>query len=97
MTFAPLIILAVWIGLYPAPFLRRLETSVQHIVARVEPAVRGETAADCDDAGAEPRWPPPRTTRPRSSCESLPVRTPLTGTSPAPAPTSGADGAGQRR
>jgi NADH-quinone oxidoreductase subunit M len=35
VTFAPLIILAVWIGLYPAPFLRRLETSVQHIVARV--------------------------------------------------------------
>ena len=36
-TFAPLIVLAVWMGLYPAPFLRRLETSVQHIVARVNP------------------------------------------------------------
>jgi NADH-quinone oxidoreductase subunit M len=36
-TFAPLIILAVWIGLYPSPFLRRLDTSVQHIVARVNP------------------------------------------------------------
>ena len=24
-TFAPLLVLAVWIGLYPAPFLRRLE------------------------------------------------------------------------
>ena len=36
-TFAPLLILAFWIGLYPAPFLRRLETSVQHIVARVSP------------------------------------------------------------
>jgi NADH-quinone oxidoreductase subunit M len=35
VTFAPLIVLAVWIGLYPAPFLRRLETSVAHIVARV--------------------------------------------------------------
>src|SRR6185437_12056665 len=34
-TFAPLLILAVWMGLYPAPFLRRLETSVQHIIARV--------------------------------------------------------------
>jgi NADH-quinone oxidoreductase subunit M len=34
-TFAPLLILAVWMGLYPAPFLRRLETSVQQIVARV--------------------------------------------------------------
>jgi NADH-quinone oxidoreductase subunit M len=36
-TFAPLIVLAVWIGLYPAPFLRRLDTSVQRIVTRVSP------------------------------------------------------------
>src|ERR1041385_409458 len=34
-TFAPLLILAVWIGLYPKPFLDRLSTSVQHVVARV--------------------------------------------------------------
>jgi NADH:ubiquinone oxidoreductase subunit 4 (subunit M) len=32
-TFA-LLALAVWIGLYPAPFLRRLDTSVQRIVSR---------------------------------------------------------------
>src|SRR5213592_4429067 len=32
-TFAPLIVLAVWIGLYPKPFLDRLQTSVQHVVA----------------------------------------------------------------
>lgn len=36
-TFVPLLILAVWMGLYPAPFLRRLDTSVQHIIARVSP------------------------------------------------------------
>jgi NADH-quinone oxidoreductase subunit M len=36
-TFAPLLVLAVWMGIYPAPFLRRLETSVQHIVMRVSP------------------------------------------------------------
>jgi NADH-quinone oxidoreductase subunit M len=36
-TFAPLLVLAVWMGLYPAPFLRRLETSVQKIVMRVSP------------------------------------------------------------
>src|SRR6058998_2710438 len=36
-TFAPLLILAVWMGIYPAPFLRRLETSVQHIILRVSP------------------------------------------------------------
>src|SRR6195256_5235223 len=37
VTFAPLLVLAVWMGIYPAPFLRRLETSVQHIVLRVSP------------------------------------------------------------
>ena len=37
VTFAPLIVLAVWIGLYPSPFLRRLETSVNHVVVRVNP------------------------------------------------------------
>jgi len=36
-TFAPLIVLAVWMGLYPAPFLRRLETSVNRVVVRVSP------------------------------------------------------------
>jgi len=36
-TFAPLLILAVWMGLYPKPFLDRINTSVQHIVARVNP------------------------------------------------------------
>src|SRR5499427_318101 len=34
-TFAPLLVLAVWMGLYPTPFLRRLESSVDHIVVRV--------------------------------------------------------------
>jgi NADH-quinone oxidoreductase subunit M len=36
-TFAPLIVLAVWIGLYPKPFLDRIQTSVQHVVLRVSP------------------------------------------------------------
>jgi NADH-quinone oxidoreductase subunit M len=36
-TFVPLIVLAVWIGIYPAPFLDRLTTSVQRVVARVSP------------------------------------------------------------
>ncbi len=47
-TFAPLLILAVWMGLYPAPFLHRLETSVQHIVERVSPQYAGVTAANCN-------------------------------------------------
>ena len=51
-TFAPLIILAVWIGLYPAPFLRRLEPSVNTVVARVNAVYAKALAAkakDCDD------------------------------------------------
>ena len=34
-TFVPLLILAVWIGLYPKPFLDRLETSVDNVMMRV--------------------------------------------------------------
>src|SRR5215510_8241660 len=34
-TFAPLLVLAVWMGLYPTPFIRRLESSVNHIINRV--------------------------------------------------------------
>src|SRR5437868_1132795 len=36
-TFAPLIVLAVWIGIYPSPFLNRLTKSVEHIVLRLSP------------------------------------------------------------
>ena len=36
-TFVPLLILAVWIGLYPKPFLDRLETSVDRVMLRVNP------------------------------------------------------------
>src|SRR3954462_2538903 len=39
-TFAPLLILAFWMGLYPAPFLARLQTSVNRVVARVNPDYR---------------------------------------------------------
>src|SRR5262245_34227537 len=47
-TFAPLLILAVWMGIYPAPFLRRLEKSVQHIVERVSPQYAQAYLANCD-------------------------------------------------
>ena len=46
-TFAPLLILAVWMGLYPAPFLRRLDTSVLHVISRVSPQYAQKMAADC--------------------------------------------------
>jgi NADH-quinone oxidoreductase subunit M len=44
VTFLPLIILAVWMGLYPKPFLDRLKTSVEHVIARVNPQSAGQTA-----------------------------------------------------
>src|SRR5438874_546533 len=53
-TFAPLIVLAVWIGLYPTPFLVRLDKSVQNVVARVNPTYAQKMAADC---GAPARPP----------------------------------------
>jgi len=46
-TFAPLIVLAVWIGLYPKPFLDRLNTSVARVIARVSPEYAGQMA-NCD-------------------------------------------------
>ena len=49
-TFAPLLVLAVWMGLYPSPFLRRLDTSVQHIMARVNPQYAQQNAANCGSA-----------------------------------------------
>src|SRR5438128_7265580 len=37
LTFAPLIIMALWIGLYPKPFFQILEQPVNHLVATVRP------------------------------------------------------------
>jgi NADH-quinone oxidoreductase subunit M len=49
-TFAPLIVLAVWIGLYPKPFLDRLNTSVNNVVARVSPQYTNTLASNCAPA-----------------------------------------------
>jgi NADH-quinone oxidoreductase subunit M len=48
-TFAPLLILAVWMGIYPAPFLHRIENSVQHIILRVSPQYAAKYA-ECNTA-----------------------------------------------
>jgi NADH-quinone oxidoreductase subunit M len=37
VTFVPLIILALWIGIYPTPFLRFLEPTVKNVMMRVNP------------------------------------------------------------
>ncbi len=48
-TFVPLIIMAVWIGIYPTPFLDRLDSAVNTVVARVNPQFLDKTAqADCN-------------------------------------------------
>jgi NADH-quinone oxidoreductase subunit M len=43
-TFAPLIALAVWIGIYPSPFIRRLEGTVTRVTARVSPGAQPAVA-----------------------------------------------------
>ncbi len=50
-TFVPLIILALWIGIYPSPFLRFLEPTVKNVMARVNPAYNAVAvpAPDCGD------------------------------------------------
>jgi NADH-quinone oxidoreductase subunit M len=49
-TFVPLIILALWIGIYPSPFLRFLEPTVKNVMSRVNPAYHAAaTAKDCGD------------------------------------------------
>jgi NADH-quinone oxidoreductase subunit M len=47
-TFVPLIILAVWIGIYPSPFIRRLDTSVARVMARVNSAYAPQNANTTD-------------------------------------------------
>jgi NADH-quinone oxidoreductase subunit M len=56
MTFVPLLILAVWIGIYPTPFLTRLDTSVDKVVARVNPQYAAAKAADCAQKPALSKW-----------------------------------------
>jgi NADH-quinone oxidoreductase subunit M len=53
-TFAPLLVLAVWIGLYPAPFLTRLNMSVMHIMERINPQYAQAYAADCGGGALSP-------------------------------------------
>ena len=50
--FVPLLILAVWIGLYPSPFLCRLETSVSRVISRVSPQYDQVALSSC---GSESR------------------------------------------
>jgi NADH-quinone oxidoreductase subunit M len=54
VTFVPLIILALWIGIYPAPFLRFIEPTVKNVMTRVNPAYNAAAAAGKDCADNKP-------------------------------------------
>jgi NADH-quinone oxidoreductase subunit M len=54
-TFAPLLILALWIGLYPKPFFQILEQPVNHLVATMQ---RDSTQVETNvNANAQPAAP----------------------------------------
>ena len=36
LVLGPLVACILWIGLYPAPFLRRIEASVDHLITQVQ-------------------------------------------------------------
>ena len=56
VVLGPLVALMIWIGVHPAPFLRRMEPSVQVVLERVEEArtVLFDGASD-PGAGLAPR------------------------------------------
>ncbi|HWM89333.1 MAG TPA: proton-conducting transporter membrane subunit, partial [Thermoanaerobaculia bacterium] len=41
----PIVLLCFWIGLYPKPFFRILERSVEHVLAKVDPSLSQERVA----------------------------------------------------
>jgi NADH-quinone oxidoreductase subunit M len=89
VTFVPLIILAVWIGIYPTPFLNRLNTSVDRVIARVSPQYLQQNAtakaADCEQKVPPSKWQ-------TATCgpdEAAPAAG-VTGTVPADAPSKAA-------
>jgi NADH-quinone oxidoreductase subunit M len=57
LTFAPLIIMAFWIGLYPKPFFRILEQPVGQIVSSIQSAQTNAVAASTQPAPAVPVSP----------------------------------------
>ena len=53
-TFIPLLILAVWIGLYPKPFIDRLDSSVVRVMTRVNSAEVPLNADAADENATSP-------------------------------------------
>jgi len=84
MTFAPLIALAVWIGIFPTPILKRLEPAVNRVVMRVNADKYGPAiarATDCTTPGATTAAGPTGVAAP----PGFAMAAPCTSTEPAPA------------
>jgi NADH-quinone oxidoreductase subunit M len=89
-TFAPLIALAIWIGIYPSPFIRRLDTSVARVMSRVNSVYAPQNAntGDCLSgtgqlvAGATAQPDSPFAVQP--PCEAAPGAEPPKAPSPKP-------------
>ncbi|MGE5360716.1 MAG: complex I subunit 4 family protein [Bacteroidales bacterium] len=81
VVFAPLLVLAVWIGIYPTPFLNRLDTTVNAVVARVNPQYLDKNAATQPDCGSTKE-------KPKSAFEIAPCSEPTA--APGQAPADGA-------
>jgi NADH-quinone oxidoreductase subunit M len=81
--FVPLIALTIWMGVYPEPFLRRVQSSVGRVVVRVNPQYGPAIAkaeADCNKPAAPVVIP--------GAPAGLIVDAPCTdGSTPAPKPT----------
>ena len=59
LVFAPLLILVLWMGVYPSSFLTPIRTSVDHIVAQVNAANKTpRQASRSDNELATDKWVP---------------------------------------
>ena len=65
-TYAPLLVLAVWIGLYPKPFIDRLQSSVNRVVMRIDPQYRAQASNANPNASQDPA-PSTQNSEPRGS------------------------------
>jgi NADH-quinone oxidoreductase subunit M len=87
-TFAPLIALAIWIGIYPSPFIRRLEGTVMRVAARVNPGAQPAVASlpagaapALNDTGAATGFNPTL-----ASCDTAPAAAPKPSATPGAPP-----------
>jgi NADH-quinone oxidoreductase subunit M len=87
--FVPLIVLAIWIGIYPSPFLRRLETSVGRVVARVNAAYGPAVAKGSDCTTPAAPSPTPVAAAAPAGFTLTPPCADGTAQAPAPAPGGG--------